>query len=196
MRVMQGQSFGFAGAQGRKFHPTSLVPTQTRLPRCSSALLSALYIPFACQPCLLLIRRSVMSFAFAFGSFGDFVAVLQLAAAISTSLKEACSASAEINAVVLDIESFSLAIESARATIQRADTGHLPRSLDLALSHSLRTCSAILSKLQSKLKRMHALPGTRNRKWAHIQRAAWMWIALGGKADVEALKRRLVSTLR
>ncbi|KZV97235.1 hypothetical protein EXIGLDRAFT_764530 [Exidia glandulosa HHB12029] len=131
-----------------------------------------------------------MSFVPAFGSFGDFVAVLQLAAAIGTSLKEACSASAEINALALDIESFSLAIESARATIQRADTGHLPRSLDLALSHSLHTCSAILSKLQSKLKRMHALPG--NRKWMHIQRAAWMWIALGGKADVETLKRRLV----
>ncbi|KZV88579.1 hypothetical protein EXIGLDRAFT_772549 [Exidia glandulosa HHB12029] len=129
--------------------------------------------------------------AFTIGSFGDILAVLQLAWEIRKSLSDAAAASEEIQTLITDINSFRHALDSAHSTLKRAP--HVPQSVHNGVAHIMRVCTTLLRQVQAKVSvRQKELV---KKHGARIWRGVWAacaWEILGGKADVEKMKRRLL----
>lgn len=77
--------------------------------------------------------------AFTFGSFGDIVAVLQIAFEIRRTLVEA--ASQEIQALLGDIDSFLNVLQNARSRLEAAQD--VPPSLHHGLSHAFTSLASV-----------------------------------------------------
>ncbi|KZV90956.1 hypothetical protein EXIGLDRAFT_106763 [Exidia glandulosa HHB12029] len=132
--------------------------------------------------------------AFSIGSFGDIIAVLQLAWDIRKSLSEASEYSDEINALIGDIDSFTHVLQTTKERLTNAT--NVPPSLHRGLSHALKNCRVVLERVQNKI-RQHRRDND-GKYGARVYKALWAvcaWNVLGGKADVEALKRRLAEQL-
>ena len=130
-------------------------------------------------------------FAVTAGSFGDFVTVLQLAWTIRRILSEARAAPKEVQDLIEDIDSFTHALQITKAVLE--GTANLEPSVANGVAHSLGICTTVLRRTSDKLKSYEeAFARKRNiKKWTQGLRSAHVWTALGGKIEVEALKRRL-----
>ncbi|KZW01750.1 hypothetical protein EXIGLDRAFT_760648 [Exidia glandulosa HHB12029] len=129
--------------------------------------------------------------AFTIGSFGDILAVLQLAWQIRQSLSDAAAASEEIQTLIADIDSFRHALDSAHSTLKHAP--HVPQSVHNGVVHIMRVCTTLLRQVQAKVSvRQKELV---KKHGARIWRGVWAacaWEILGGKGDVDKMKRRLM----
>ncbi|EJD44303.1 hypothetical protein AURDEDRAFT_125315 [Auricularia subglabra TFB-10046 SS5] len=126
-----------------------------------------------------------------FGSCGDIVAVLQLAWQLRVVLSDAAGGSAEIHALISDVEAFTRALQEIRPAVERRCTP-LPPALENGIKHALITCHDILSAILDKVSAF------RTRVASRVSMAAWhqywalaAWSILGGHKEVDALRRRL-----
>ncbi|KZV95228.1 hypothetical protein EXIGLDRAFT_766359 [Exidia glandulosa HHB12029] len=135
-----------------------------------------------------------MSVLFTFGSFGDIGSVLQIAWAVRGALSEAASASEDVQSLIADIDSFTMALQNVKAVV--AQTSDIPGSVQNGLAHALGLCGNILECVRRKVEAVHNAvvrahgTGVWRGYWA-----ACAWSVLGGKAEVDTLRRRLVDQL-
>ncbi|EJD34663.1 hypothetical protein AURDEDRAFT_176298 [Auricularia subglabra TFB-10046 SS5] len=126
-----------------------------------------------------------------FGSFGDIVAVLQLAWQLRAALSTASGASAEIRVLVTDVDSFTRALQQTKAAIEQRHTPLAP-AVENGIKHAIIACHDVLRVILDKV------DAFRLRMTSRIGAIAWRqywavaaWSILGGKKDVEALRMRL-----
>ncbi|THH12861.1 hypothetical protein EW146_g7299 [Bondarzewia mesenterica] len=86
---------------------------------------------------------------FSFGSFGDIVAVIQLARSISNALSESAGSSKEYQMLIAELDSFSGTIETVQDAMSSARG--LSTSVENAIRHALGLCHGILKDIESKI---------------------------------------------
>ncbi|EJD44340.1 hypothetical protein AURDEDRAFT_125328 [Auricularia subglabra TFB-10046 SS5] len=126
-----------------------------------------------------------------FSSFGDIVAVLQLAWQLRGLLSAAGPASSEIRALLLDVESFTRALKQIHASIEKRDTPLAP-AIENGIKHALIACHDALRRILSKVEafKTQTTQTVSGRAWRQYWALA-AWSILGGKQDVDALRTRL-----
>ncbi|EJD34660.1 hypothetical protein AURDEDRAFT_176295 [Auricularia subglabra TFB-10046 SS5] len=126
-----------------------------------------------------------------FSSFGDIVAVLQIAWQLRAALSDASGASAEIRALLIDIDSFTRALQQTKAAIERRRTPPAP-SVEHGIKHAVIACHDVLRLIVGKV------DAFKRRMTSRIGAVAWRqywavaaWSILGGKKEVDGLRVRL-----
>ncbi|EJD34668.1 hypothetical protein AURDEDRAFT_176303 [Auricularia subglabra TFB-10046 SS5] len=126
-----------------------------------------------------------------FSSFGDIVAVLQLAWQLRAALSDASGASAEIRALLIDVDSFTRALQQTRAAIEGRRTALAP-SVEHGIKHAIIACHDVLRLILGKV------DAFKRRMTSRIGAVAWRqywavaaWSIVGGKKEVDALRMRL-----
>ncbi|EJD40642.1 hypothetical protein AURDEDRAFT_170271 [Auricularia subglabra TFB-10046 SS5] len=134
-------------------------------------------------------------FSFTIGSFGDITTILQLAWQLRAALNGARGASAEVAALVNDIDSFACGLEQVKVVLQH-EGAHLQPDIVNGIRHALSTCHDILIAVQRKISsfesRMSKAKG--HAVWKHYWAVA-AWSILGGKEEVDAMRTRLSDQL-
>lgn len=131
---------------------------------------------------------------FSIGSFGDIVTMLQLAFSIRAALSDASGASADVRALVADIDSFVQALRQVQLTLD-ARRAALTPDLVNGILHALSTCHNLLQHVQAQIT---SFQDSLSRNQGPAWRKYWAmtaWSMLGGKQRVDDLKRRLAEQL-
>ncbi|KZV86100.1 hypothetical protein EXIGLDRAFT_231120 [Exidia glandulosa HHB12029] len=130
--------------------------------------------------------------AFGFGSFGDIATVLQLAWTIRNALNEATGANAEIRTLLADIDSFTCALQEVQRSLVSRSEDELPEALRNGITHAVEVCRQTLVRIQAKIEAFKS----KHRAGAWRKYAAvTSWTVLGGKVEVEGMKRRLAEQI-
>ncbi|EJD34103.1 hypothetical protein AURDEDRAFT_155075 [Auricularia subglabra TFB-10046 SS5] len=125
----------------------------------------------------------------AFSSFGDLVTVLQLAWQLRAALSDAAGARAEIDALVVDIDTFTRALQQIRASIEQRRTALEP-AVENGIVHAIATCSDVLRHVLSKITAFKTRASGGGRCWKRYWGMA-VWSVLGGREEVDRLRQRL-----
>lgn len=133
--------------------------------------------------------------AFAFGSFGDIITVIQLATSIIKTLQNSTDAPREYNELVEEIETFKLTLLAIHSTLDPNDD--LPTPATNALTYAVSRCHNILLQMEQDMskyakdpsKSQKIEPARRLNSRARLKNVL-RWI-FGGKDGMEAYKRRL-----
>ena len=130
--------------------------------------------------------------AFTVGSFGDVMTLLQLLWSLRTAVS---GSSAEIRALMIDIDGFTLALQGVQSTIQQRQAAISPE-LQSGISQAITTCSITVLRMKQHIDAFN------RRTMRTIGRFAWgkywavsTWNILGGERKVAALKLRLTEQL-
>lgn len=129
--------------------------------------------------------------AFAFGSFGDILAVIQLTISIIKTLQNSTDAPREYIELVEEMETFKLTVEAIRTVF---DPGNgLPTLTINALIYAISRCHNTLLQLEQDMSKYGKDPSSDQKKWLHFAAKlnnVLRW-RFGGKERMEAYKRRL-----
>lgn len=133
--------------------------------------------------------------SFSVGSFGDIVTILQLAWQLRAALNSASGASAEVAALVNDIDEFVRGLQQVNAVLQQ-DAARLQPDIVNGIKHALGTCHDVLLTVERKISTFKSRMSTTKGPsvWKHYWAVA-AWSILGGKEDVDALRARLSEQL-
>lgn len=89
--------------------------------------------------------------AFAFGSFGDIITVVQLALAIRTALCN-CGPSSECQALIKYLESFAYSLEALKPLLYSQNPSKLlDNSAENAITYAIATCEMLMRDSNSKI---------------------------------------------
>ncbi|KZV84390.1 hypothetical protein EXIGLDRAFT_290589 [Exidia glandulosa HHB12029] len=128
--------------------------------------------------------------AFTFGSFGDITAILQLAWAIRQSLSETGGAVAQVQMLITDIDTFTRALQQIKSALEtRASVpGDLMNGIALALEQCFKLLLRVKQRIDAYNSRITGAVGVGvlRHYWAAVA-----WEILGGKNEVDALRKRL-----
>lgn len=129
--------------------------------------------------CRLNLSASRMSSSlnFGFGSIGDIITVVQLAASIANVLRDSTGASHEYQELVIELDSLSLTLDFAYNTVSPLSSISICASVVRALLRDVSECSKLLKRFQGKIEgyqRSLGKGGSGN-KW----RDSWVKIGWG-----------------
>lgn len=131
--------------------------------------------------------------AFAFGSFGDIVTILQLAWSLRKLLSDVGGASQEVQTIISDIDAFMKGMEAVKATLSQTS---ITPSIELQLDFVLQRCRHILDLTNKRVAEFNIK--TSRAVGVRVMREYWKlcaWDIFGGKQEVNALLRRLSDSL-
>lgn len=128
--------------------------------------------------------------AFTFGAFGDITSIISLAWTIRRSLSEAAGASAQIQTLITDIDSFMRALQQIKTALPSHES--LQPDLANGIAFALETCFQILQRVKRRIDSFQAgSSGAFGMAIWRKCRTACAWEILGGRHEVEALKSRM-----
>ncbi|EJD34102.1 hypothetical protein AURDEDRAFT_176839 [Auricularia subglabra TFB-10046 SS5] len=122
-------------------------------------------------------------------SFGDIITVLQLAWQIRAALSDAAGARAEIAALVVELDSFTQALQQVQSSLAQRSAA-LDPAVENGITHALAVCSGVLRRVIDRITAFRA----RTTGGAHGWRNYWKlaaWSVLGGREAIDRLRRRL-----
>lgn len=138
-------------------------------------------------------QPSMSSVAFGFGAFGDITTVLQLAWGIRRTLCEAKDLSDDIRLLVSDIDAFTRALQQIKPVL---GAGDVPAAVANGVAHALAACHGILQCIEQHLGRHKTrILGAKGVDVWRQYLAASAWLMLGGRREVEALRKRLAEQI-
>ncbi|EJD34669.1 hypothetical protein AURDEDRAFT_176304 [Auricularia subglabra TFB-10046 SS5] len=122
-------------------------------------------------------------------SFGDIITVLQLAWQIRAALSDAAGARAEIAALVVELDSFTQALQQVQSSLAQRSVA-LDPAVDNGITHALAVCSDVLRRVIDRITAFRARAAGGALSWEHYWKMA-AWSVLGGREAVDSLRRRL-----
>ncbi|EJD39728.1 hypothetical protein AURDEDRAFT_171177 [Auricularia subglabra TFB-10046 SS5] len=129
--------------------------------------------------------------AVTFGSFGDIVAIIQLASQLRTALCDVSGAPAEVRSLGSDLSGFILVLNEARRALLDENSHFEPETL-VEVDAGLQRCEDTLCGIQNRVRSFACQFGRWNGvKALRAYFAAVAWRFLGGRKEVEELRARL-----
>ncbi|EJD39715.1 hypothetical protein AURDEDRAFT_128084 [Auricularia subglabra TFB-10046 SS5] len=129
--------------------------------------------------------------AVTFGSFGDIVAIIQLASQLRTALCDVSGAPAEVKLLGSDLSGFILVLDQARRALLD-ENAHFEPETRVEVEAGLQRCEDTLRAIQSRVRSFASQFERRNGvKALRAYFAAVAWRFLGGRKEVEELRARL-----
>lgn len=125
--------------------------------------------------------------------FGDISTILQLVWSLRKILSDVGGATQEVQTIISDIDAFTNGLQAVKAALD--DTTVSP-AIHYELSAALCECEVMLKTTKSRVEKFNT--SIIRSKNTSILTEYWergAWVILGGKDEVEALRRRLSARL-